>query len=389
MKVLDRYIFQTLLVSLAIVLVSVLGLALTIDLFFNMDEFLEATEGAEDVTAWAILANMGDYYFYKLFDYLQLLAGPWLLFSGAATLARFNQSRELTGIKAAGVSMYRVLWPMIAIAMAAAVLYVVNQEVIIPRIAVRLLRDPDDVAVREAFSVDFVRDRHNNVLVAPRYDPERREMRAQRKRVPEGDVRYEALVRIFLRDEGYQPLGTIEATRASWDPEQRAWLLKDGRRYGVRAEAPLLSGVPRTDPGEPCPRYPADDWTDVGPRTIERHRAHDFYKYLSYVELRDLARDPMRGNRRAMQVELHQHVTDPLMLVLLMLLGLPLLVGKEERSYMISIGLAVLVVLGILVIEFASTAFGTSGDLDPLLAAWVPVFIVLPAGVLSLQTLRT
>ncbi len=388
MKILDRYIFRTVLVSLVIVFGVVTGLALTIDLVINMDEFLE-TKGDEAATAWSVLANMADYYFYKLFEYFRLLAGPCLLFAGAATLARFNRTRELTGIKAAGVSMYRVLWPLVLVALAADVFYVVNQELIIPRIAVRLVRDPDDVAAREAFSVDFIRDRHNNVIYAPLYDPQRRQMVAQAKSFGGGGASYLARVRIFLRDANYQPLGTIEARQATWDPDERAWILDEGRRYRARAEAPLLVGAPQVDPGEPCPRYPENGWTDVDPQTIERHRAHDFYKYLSYVELRDLVQDPMRGNRRAMQVEMHRHITDPLMLVLVLLLGLPFLVGREEQSYLVSIGLAVLVVLGVLVLQFASTAFGTGGHLEPLLAAWVPTFIVLPASILSLQIVRT
>jgi len=332
----------------------------------------------------ALLGNAIRYYFYKAFDYFQLLAAPALLVAAAASLVRFNRSRELTGLKAAGISLYRVMWPMILVGLVVDGLYLVNQELIIPNIAAQLSRDADDLVVQKEFSVDFLRDEHNNIIYAPIYDPEKQEMRAEVKRFEGEAVEFLARVRIFLRDSTFAAHGTIEAEQANWDGKG-CWRLTHGMRLAPLKEADLLELLPTGPEGELVDVY----YTNVGPKEIQRHRASDFHRYLSYRELKDLSQDPMRGNRRQLQVAMHQHATSPILNILLLLLGLPFVAGREDRNYFASVGIALGLVIGVFVITFASTAFGNTGHISPLLAAWIPVFVVLPASILSVESLRT
>jgi lipopolysaccharide export system permease protein len=386
MKILDRYIVRTYVFSLAIVFAALMGLAVILDQFFNVNEFFKNTGGAQPAGFWTILGNMANYYFYKTFEFFQWLAAPSLLVAAAAALVRLNRGRELTGIKAAGVSLYRVMWPMILVALAVDAFYVANQEGIIPGIAAQLARDPDDLAVQDRFPVDFIRDEHNNILYAPLYDPKTREMLAEPRAVPgTNNLVFVARVRIFLRDSKYKARGTIEAKRAVWNPKKRGWDLTAGIKLPPTEEAGAPDRLPAGPEGDPYPFYS----TNVGPEEILRHRASDFHRYLSYGELKTLADDPMRGNRRQLQVAMHQHVTMPILNLLVLLLGLPFVAGREERNYFASIGVAVVLFIGVYVLSFTSTAFGNAGHLSPLLAAWFPIFVVLPASILSMESLRT
>jgi lipopolysaccharide export system permease protein len=386
MKILDRYIVQTFVVSLAIVLAAMLGLAMAIHLFLYMDEFLRPTNLASEMGFWAFLANVINYYSYKVFDFFQLIAAPSLLVAAAASMVRMNRSQELTGIKAAGVSLYRVMWPMILAALAVDAFYVVNQESVIPGIAAQLARDPDDLTVQDRFPVDFIRDEYNNIIYAPLYDPKTHEMLAEPRSVPGSeDLVFMARVRIFERDDEYKARGTIEAERAVWNPKRVGWDLTGGIKLPPIKETASLDH-PSTGPeGYPYPFF----GTNVGPEEILRHRASDFHRYMGYGELKILAEDPMRGNRRQLQVVMHQHVTMPILNLLVLLLGLPFVAGREERNYFVSIGIAVVLFIGVFVLSFASTALGNAGHLSPLLAAWFPIFVVLPASVLSMESLRT
>jgi len=386
MKILDRYIVRTYVFSLAIVLAAMMGLAVILDQFFNVNEFFKSTGEAQPAGFWTILGNMANYYFYKMFEFFQWLAAPSLLVAAAAALVRLNRGQELTGIKAAGVSLYRVMWPMILVALAVDAFYVANQEGIIPGIAAQLARDPDDLAVQDRFPVDFIRDEHNNIMYAPLYDPKTHEMLAEPRSVPGSDNPvFMARVRIFLRDSKYKARGTIEAERAVWNPERKVWDLAGGIKLPPTEEASTLEPPPAGPAGDPYPFYA----TNVGPDEILRHRASNFHRYLSYGELKTLADDPMRGNRRQLQVAMHQHVTMPILNLLVLLLGLPFVAGREERNYFASIGIAVVLFIGVYILTFASTAFGNAGHLSPLLSAWFPVFVVLPASILSMESLRT
>ena len=388
MKVLDRYIIQTFLVSLFIVLVGMMSLTLVLDLFFNVNKILNlVSPEAADIGFWALVWNVLRYYGYKSFSYFQLLAAPALLVSAAASMVRLARGRELTGIKAAGISLYRVMWPMIVVALLLDAFYVVNQEVIIPSIASELTRDPDEMEVREKFPVDFIRDAHNNVLYAPLYDPKTEEMLSEPRALPGKGIVHEIKVRIFLRDENYHPAGTIEADRARWYRRGaiEGWQLEGGLRFPPVDRAAVFDHRPADSEGEPIAFYP----TNVGPEEIERHRASDFYRYMAYRELKILAKDPMRGNWRQLQVAMHQHLTMPIMNLLILLLGLPFVTGREDRNYFISIGVALGLFIAVFVLMFAATAFGNTGHLSPLTAAWIPVILVLPASILSLEMLRT
>ena len=384
MKTLDRYILQTFLVSLGIVLVAMMGLTLLLDLFFNVNGFLKLSAQTQEAGFGALLGDVINYYFYKSFDYFQLLAAPALLVAAAASLVRFNRTRELTGLKAAGISLYRVMWPMILVGLVVDGFYLVNQELIIPNIAAQLSRDPDDLVIQKEFPVDFLRDEHNNIIYAPIYDPEKQEMLAEVKKFDGDTVEFLARVRIFLRDSTFAARGTIEAERATWDGKG-CWRLTKGFRLPPLKEADLLERLPTVPEGEPVDVY----YTNVGPKEIQRHRASDFHRYLSYGELKDLSHDPMRGNRRQLQVTMHEHVTSPILNILLLLLGLPFVAGREDRNYFASVGIAMGLVVGVFVITFTATAFGNTGHISPLLAAWIPVFVVLPASILSMESLRT
>jgi len=384
-KILDRYILSTFLVSLVICLAAMMGLALLLDFSFNRNKFLDLAAETEEAGLWGLLAGIADYYVYRVFDYFQLLAAPTLLVSAAASMVRLNRNRELTSIKAAGTSLYRVMWPMILVGLILDGFYIVNQEIIVPGMAVELARDPDDLAVQEEFAVDFVRDEHNNIIYAPIYNPQTHCMRAEKKVFEDGSVVFPARVRIFQRDSKYEALGTIEAESAQWDEQRSRWIFTGGIKLPPIREATLLDRVPAGHTGEPQ----ADYYTNVGPRELQRHRTSDFYRYMSYAELKSLAEDPMRGNRRQLQVEMHQHVTGPILNILILLLGLPFVAGREDRSYVVGISMAASLFIGVFAVRFAATAFGNAGHVGPLLAAWMPIFIVLPASILSMEALRT
>ncbi len=385
MKILDRYILKTYLASLAIVMAALTGISVLLDMAVSVNKFLDLKAETGQMGFWTLLACMADYYFYQIFYYFQLWAALALLVAAAAATVRLHRTRELTGIKAAGISLYRVLWPVIVVGLVVDGFYIVNQEVIIPSIAVQLARDPDDLEVTETFDVQFIRDEQNNIIYAPIYDPKTQTMRAEQKVFDDGRVAFTARVRIFLRDSRYRPLGTIEAESATWDPALGAWRLKGGVRLPPVRREGLLERPPEGPEGEPFPIY----YTNVGPEEIQRHRTSDFYRYMSYGELKVLARDPMRGNRLQLEVAMHQHVTGPILNLLILLLGLPFVAGREDRNYFVGVGLAVGMVIAVFAVTFTATAFGNAGHIPPIWAAWIPVFLTLPASILSLEMLKT
>ena len=65
MKILDRYILTTFLVSLVICLAAMMGLALLLDFSFNRNKFLDLAAETEEAGLWGLFAGIADYYVYR------------------------------------------------------------------------------------------------------------------------------------------------------------------------------------------------------------------------------------------------------------------------------------------------------------------------------------
>ena len=58
MKILDRYIVRTYVFSLAIVFAALMGLAVILDQFFNVNEFFKSTGEAQPAASWECQATL-------------------------------------------------------------------------------------------------------------------------------------------------------------------------------------------------------------------------------------------------------------------------------------------------------------------------------------------
>src|SRR5262249_39657057 len=138
------------------------------------------------------------------------LAGVIVLVAGCFTLGRFLRTNELTAILAAGTSLYRVAAPIVLAGMALNGLWIVNQELIIPRIADKLARRHDDIEGRNTYAIWCLRDRGNPLLSASRFNPHTSML--------EGVI-------IMKRDEHGRLTELLRADSARWDVERQLWHL--------------------------------------------------------------------------------------------------------------------------------------------------------------------
>ena len=171
MRTIDWYIVRSFLLAAALWLVSLLALRVLLDMFANMDEFAERG-GFADVV-YGILS----YYGCHSLEYIAQLGGVIIVMSAVFTLARMNHTNELTAMLASGMSLYRVVWPIILTAMLSGGLVIANQELVLPRMADQLLVEADGSTEgrAEAFGVGLVPD-GRNVWYSPEFDAQANRM---------------------------------------------------------------------------------------------------------------------------------------------------------------------------------------------------------------------
>lgn len=167
MRTLDRYILRSFLSSVVMWLVSLVALRVLGDLFANMDEFAERGD------LWAILGGIAEYYGYHSLEYFAQMGGVAIVLSAVFAVARMNHTNELTAMLASGMSLHRVVWPIVVSAMLLGGLVVLNQEVLVPGVADKLVlqRDGSDEGRTTVFGVPLVKD-ESRIWYSAWFDPQ-------------------------------------------------------------------------------------------------------------------------------------------------------------------------------------------------------------------------
>ena len=136
-KLIDRLLIRGYFKAYVICLVSLLSLYIVVDLFTNLDDFTHHGNGLA-----AVLKHIGSYYGYRVSQIFDRLCEAIVLLAAMFTVAWMQRNNELLPLLSAGVSTRRVVLPVLGSAFAMLSLTVVNQELVIPRIADYLLAGP-------------------------------------------------------------------------------------------------------------------------------------------------------------------------------------------------------------------------------------------------------
>ena len=163
MKVLDRYILKNFLISYLILAFVLIGLYVLADLTINGQDFTKQ----QDAKAGDVVGEIANYYGHQVFAYYRELAGIITLASAIVTLISMNRRNEMTALLASGVSLYRVIWPVLVLGLVFTGLSMADQELVLPSMADELVRHHDQQAklkefpiyacgLRDAWSIDDV-----------------------------------------------------------------------------------------------------------------------------------------------------------------------------------------------------------------------------------------
>ncbi len=167
MKIIDRYIVRNFLVSTLLWFVVMMSMRVVIDLFMNMDEFAE-----HEGSTWQVMGIIAIYYGCQLLEYIAQMGGLVILMGAVTTIFLMNRSNELVALLASGVSLHRVVWPIVIGAMALNVLLIIDQEIFVPAFADRLVLKPDEMGgKRKGFNVRLITDGQRTVWYSEWFNP--------------------------------------------------------------------------------------------------------------------------------------------------------------------------------------------------------------------------
>lgn len=375
MKTLDRYIAKNFAVGYVIALGVLIGLRIIIDLFVNLDEFTEHT----NLGTLAVFKNIFTFYGLNSTIYFRDFAGMITVVAAAFSLGKMVRSNELVAMMASGVSLKRVIGPILFLALLLTGLLVIDQELIIPRLAEKLTRQHDDIPGQESFGVRFMNDSKGSLICSPKFD-----------------ARTSTLYRLSIIERSKAPdstfweaTGRISADKAVYNTETNQWdLYSQDPKTGEWLAYGLFTGK---DPGAGAQKI-SSYASDITPKDIPIRRKSEYKALLGWRDLAALASQGAKiKDRYQLYSQKHFRVTDPIINLAMLLVCLPILVCRDPKSMKSAIMLSFAMVGVCFVTTFICRMLAPEAHSFYQIGfwAWVPVFIFLPLALIELDSMKT
>lgn len=342
MNRLDRFILSRLLLSTLMVLGVLIFIFIIIDFSENSDTFSDRGASAGEI--W------GRYYLNYIPEMLRLVS-PMAIFVAVLLVAgQMTDRLELTAIKGAGVSLYRFMWPFLLFSGSLALIISYLDGYVIPGANAERISFEQEYMSRQTDRIDrnniYRQEGENAVLTVNYYD-----IAAQ--------AGYRVRLVRFERDEIIE---TLDASRMDWLPETNEWRL-------IRSERRIFSehGFEQFDHAE------RDTTLSIRPRDMAR-RTSDVYQ-LTYPEIVDYINSLKRsgaGGVALPQVQFYGKLLYPAGIFVISLIGIGISTQRRKGGRGVLLGIGLIISFFYLALMKIIEPFGSSGQLNPLLAAGLP-----------------
>lgn len=361
MRLLDRYLLRELLVPFGYCLSGFLVFWISFDLVAQLSDFQKRQLHAGDIA---------EYYLYKSPEFFAVVLPVAFLLALLYALTNHARHHELTAMRAAGLSLWRLAQPYLGLGLTLSlVLFAINEswaprggdaaDQVLARYAVR----PDQPAHKIETKLGFRNTRDQRNWYVASFDLVTYEMQYPHVtwRLADGTVQ------------------EIYADRATWDAGQ--WTF-----HAVQTNVQVLL-------------YPAGRGQIQNVRSFETNRLvmpefsetpaaiQSEIKVQKMSSLRDARRTELsireirnylrlhpdeQAKRAMLLTKLHGRIAGPWTCLIVVLIALPFGAAPGRRNVFVGVASSIVICFTFFVLGQLALAFGTRGTVPPWLAAWGP-----------------
>jgi LPS export ABC transporter permease LptG/LPS export ABC transporter permease LptF len=363
--ILDNYILKQFLSTFALVLVSFLMLMLIFTFFELLGDIIRNRTPL--VTVGEYLINLMPNLAYNLTPLCTLVAV-------LATFGALNRTSELTAMKATGISLYRVMVPVLVIAAILGAALFAFDESYLP-IANRRQEALRSV-IKGKPAQTFLRPDQQWIFGKQEAGKPARIFYYQFFD-PQAD-RFANLTVFEFDPETFALSRRIFATSAHWEPELHQWVFEDGweRTFAGPAMRDYRTFEVHTFPGiEEDPSY--------FKKENRQSQEMSFGELKRYIyDLRQSGFDTMR-----LRVQLNRKLAYPIITLIMSVLAIPFALSMGRRGSLTGIAAAIGLAVAYWVVDGTFEAMGNVNMLPAFMAAWTPDLLFgLIGGYLLLRT---
>ena len=359
MKLLDLFIIRHFRRILLLSLAAFIGIYLLIDFFEKVGDFIDHG------------ATGADYFIY-LSNSIPLICVQILplaiLMSIVLTIGGLGRTNEITAMRACGVSLWKIVQPLMILALILSGLLLLLNEFGAPHNA-RALNKLFEIKLKGKAPLSLIRDgiwfrNGNRIINVQLADPKNRLLHG---------------VTVFDLDDSSQFRQRLEANLVSF--ENRRWLAKELliRRFDP-VSGDLVGSETQRNQTLALGRTPKD----FSSQELQNNELN--FRQLSRM-VDKLEREGFDASRQ--RVDMHLRLATPFTCLIMAFLGIPFALQKGRRSN-IALGIGLSLGIGVVyfILQSLLTAFGYSGALPPVVTAWATNIIFLMLGVWMLLSIK-
>jgi lipopolysaccharide export system permease protein len=375
MRLLDRYLFRELLTPLAVCLIGIQAFVVVFTVFSDTQKIQDAKLHFGETIEYATASAL---------DFFPVVLPVALLLALLLTLTNYARHNEITAMRAAGNSLWRICAPYFAVGLAAsAVLFALNES-LVPR------------------SNDWA----NRIL--HRYVPNPDDTAAQKEQTSY----FNAHASRWWKFTEYRAK-TVEMTgpKVSWPLPDGSWRdLTADRAVYTNGVWVFFSNVTESEQAsQTAPEIPilatnalAMPQFKETPRDIERDIRFSKYETLDPRKLNilNIPLAELWGYLRAHPNDLEPakaslwwtkfdgRLAAPWTCLVVVLIAIPFGAASGRRNLFFGVAGSIFICFGFFVVQQFSLAFGSGGYLPAWLAAWLPNMIFGAAGLVLIARVR-
>ena len=369
MRLLDRYLLRELLMPLVYCLVGIEAFVTFFILFTDLDKIQASKLHFVDTIEYSTLSAMG---------FIPIVLPVSLLLALLITLTYHARHNEITALRAAGVSLWRLCLPYFLVGFVASVALFALNEICVPKStewAVRILNryvHKSDDAPNQFHG--FTNARANRIWIFNAYRPQTTEMSGSivvNWTLPNGSIR------------------KLYADRAVY--AKPGWTFFNAREFEQASEtAPVVPFMQTNELAMP-------DF-DETPAGIENEIKMGEYESLHSRKLNIplsilweyLRRHPNLPPAEAGQLftKLYGRLAAPWTCFVVVLIAIPFGVASGRRNLFVGVAGSIFICFTFFVLQQIGLAMGQGGQLPAWLAAWLPNLFFAVSGLLLMARVR-
>lgn len=360
MNKIDRYIIKSFIQTLFFSLFALCIIFIIVTLMENLDEFLD-----ENVELDIII----EYYAVYLPEIIKILTPIAVLLSTLFSIGRMSNLNEITAMKTGGLSLYRLMLPLLIISTLLSFGQLYFNGWVVPKSIERKNAIESEYLKKKRISSNiynlYFRDEPTKNILMRFYNA---------KKESGNNINIEEYSSI----DNPRLIHKIEALKIYWKDDEQKWLLFNGNEKFFKNDSIYL--------------------TTFDSMYVDLNLKHEHIIKLK-KELNEMTLDEVKEYIAVLKSggkDVQRHLTDyygeyafPFANLIVILFGVPFASVKKKGGMAVQIAAAMVVSFSYLIFTKISKAIGYSTDYDPIYIAWVANTIFLFIGIIIILRTRT